>query len=852
MPKSKSKTSNKKKIKHRDRSERSRLCEGCSQKLDQESFHYCVCTGVKFCSVSCQQENPHEDCPGPPKTKIDFAEKLKGDDDWKKIGSMSQKQENVETVQKPSMAYIMSKGVRVVHSDLTASAYAKHADEGDTLGNQACAYLAASLYKHRILSEPKLIRTRNRRGGGTGGPTIVADNSASDNIPVLESQELAFKYFEKAAKLGHGLSMQSLAECFHEGIGCKENHRRGKQWLWRSCLHHSSGAIDLLDSRALIPLEANATSKMLDQARTHLGPGQTMSNGGPNLASLLFVLHNVMKKENYSLPPFAGTWATATVNNEPTERDEATELRTPLIGSKAIKEAMQKVDVLNSRGNHVEFAYCRRGTCKAATSQTYSHDSRQIDCQLFIVPPSPACDESVTVDDCKRWREEVKNLEYKFDYHKFSSAALYPFCVHCEKKGEQSGELMCLECEEEAVERLDAVSRGSVILSLEEALPHRGQAAIYRNKSDGSLKMETWKTYGGGEAEVVLATLAANGISAYCSPLFIAQDPNFFWPLIADHGCIRAALEFVAPHIKWDEKIGVVKQKICKQAPVMYGSRPGKCFRKCGNDFCTNLENYKSTKFSSCGSCRRRRYCSKECQDADWVVHRRECKKARPPGNNEGLHLESIQGDDAQIVDYKHEPGIYPGDDVVVHGLIAKPEYNGMVGVVGEKLETGRISLTLRSEKKVLTIKPENIYCIGVFCRSRRKKSRVFECAHGLEVCTECYFDFSTVNRLAKFKYSGEDITISFVINQVSEAYFSSVKGDDKDGVFEGVEGWPAECFGMEQHLKQRFVLKALLKTKNDLSVCAVVARAAFVTYGGLKNLHLRTNAHLEVVARKL
>lgn len=84
------------------------------------------------------------------------------------------------------------------------------------------------------------------------------------------------------------------------------------------------------------------------------------------------------------------------------------------------------------------------------------------------------------------------------------------------------------------------------------------------------------------------------------------------------------------------------------------------------------------------------------------MVHRRECKKSITSVNNEDLHPDSIQDDGAQILEYKHEPGLYPGDDVVVHGLIAKPEYNGMVGVVGEKLKTGKISLKLRLEKKVL------------------------------------------------------------------------------------------------------------------------------------------------------
>jgi hypothetical protein len=94
--------------------------------------------------------------------------------------------------------------------------------------------------------------------------------------------------------------------------------------------------------------------------------------------------------------------------------------------------------------------------------------------------------------------------------------------------------------------------------------------------------------------------VAASGLSPYVSPLFIAQDPNFYWPLITDHGCIRAALEFVAPYIDWDEKIGTVKGKVLEQVPAVDGSRHGKYLRRCGNSFCTNLEDYKANDFLFC------------------------------------------------------------------------------------------------------------------------------------------------------------------------------------------------------------------------------------------------------------
>jgi hypothetical protein len=126
---------------------------------------------------------------------------------------------------------------------------------------------------------------------------------------------LAFKYFEKAAKLGHGLAMQSLGCCFEEGVGCKENRRRCNQWLWRACLQHSIGAIELIDDKSVIPLEIGSNTGMMDGALRMLQPGQGMNLGGPNLASLLLVFHEVVQIEDYTLPAFAGKWASGTVNN---------------------------------------------------------------------------------------------------------------------------------------------------------------------------------------------------------------------------------------------------------------------------------------------------------------------------------------------------------------------------------------------------------------------------------------------------------------------------------------------------------------------------------------------------------
>ena len=66
-------------------------------------------------------------------------------------------------------------------------------------------------------------------------------------------------------------------------------------------------------------------------------------------------------------------------------------------------------------------------------------------------------------------------------------------------------------------------------------------------------------------------------------------------------------------------------------------------------------------------------------------------------------------------------------------------------------------------------------------------------------------------------------------------------------------EGFPPECYGMNHHIKERYILKALMETKVDeISLLAAVAKAAFVTYGGLKYPALRPTKNLETVAKML
>ena len=146
--------------------------------------------------------------------------------------------------------------------------------------------------------------------------------------------------------------------------------------------------------------------------------------------------------------------------------------------------------------------------------------------------------------------------------------------------------------------------------------------AIIR-RPDGTFYSESFKDYGRFEVEMVLAALIAlpEEISEiFAHPLFIAQDPNLYWPLIFDHGCLRAAMAHVAPHIDWLERLGPIIPPPLP-SPVVPGiTTPGTILRRCGNEACLRVEVDESqskkkargeTSMMKCGRCSRRVYCSK-------------------------------------------------------------------------------------------------------------------------------------------------------------------------------------------------------------------------------------------------
>jgi hypothetical protein len=72
-------------------------------------------------------------------------------------------------------------------------------------------------------------------------------------------------------------------------------------------------------------------------------------------------------------------------------------------------------------------------------------------------------------------------------------------------------------------------------------------------------------------------------------PLWVAQDPMFFWNIIAHFGSVRAAVESCAPQKKWDSIFGPRGTTPMKLPPIAADAFPPNV-RKCFISKCTAPE----------------------------------------------------------------------------------------------------------------------------------------------------------------------------------------------------------------------------------------------------------------------
>jgi hypothetical protein len=852
--------SNKKK---KTKSESAVTCAQCSTKVSFSSSIKCICTRVVFCSEACKglalAPSGRHSCTGPPDDVINVNQLLRDTGSEFRDPSLAQayNEEYRRTVTDPMNATLVRHGLwspGVSPQANNISENIRFADQGDV----AFAYLAGTRFRLRMMGDVSL------RGGN-----LVPNNTGQyQHLGVLETNELAFKYLSQAAEGNLALAMQSVAECYANGYGVRRNNRMCREWMWRASLLHSTGALPKLESMSLLPLELNAQCQMLESTLARYPPGQPVLMAGPNIGCLLAALYQPLSEQRYMLPAFASGAPTLRVGGRPCQ---GTTGAVAIFAADTLKKVVSGIDQLVRNGNGVTPMYGRRGVAKSATAQSYSAVSRPLDSILFVVPPAPGCDETPTDDEVMHWRAEAAAGSSEVNRYG-NPRNLEVTCVHNERG---SGD--CRQCIADARERLSAVSRGSVALALQETLDGRGFTAFFR-RADGTIKSESFKDYGRGEVECGLAALVASHVadchdSLIVHPLFVAQDPNLFWLLVLNHGCIRAALEHVAPHVDWDAKVGPVKAHL-EQAPIISEVWPGSVLRKCGNEICIKLErNGSKGTFSVCARCKRRHYCCQKCQKTDWTLHRRECIAAaegRKPTMDPAIPFMAVNDTDRSTKHDRRDSQPAVGEKVVIHSLVSKTELNGCCGVISGPLTHPSERYPVKiGGASIIAVKPTNFHRLAVFVveRKGKKKARKFECfEHGYEVCSNCSVDFSIVNHLSKLCFT-EAVLSRDTVERCAESHFASIIipssytdpggyfGDsDADGCCQGETdaAFPIECQGL-QSAEKRFILKALLESEDE-SLLVVATIAGMACFGGRSLSLTRPNTipHLEALVTVL
>ncbi|KAJ3043135.1 hypothetical protein HDV00_005751 [Rhizophlyctis rosea] len=438
-----------------------------------------------------------------------------------------------------------------------------------------------------------------RSAGVTEGDLVSAfgDMTLAHSRAAAESESRAFYWFRRAAEVGHIASMPSLAHRLKKGTGTPIDTRAARDWNARGMDLGCQISHDAFVEDSLLTREAAANAYYFKAApfskKAPISPKLPMLN--PHLHGLLLAVGGEKMQEEKFQSLFY--------------RKHCLELE------RLLEEAKGTVSVGPVK---LEFVACRAGSIKDHTDAAFTKGppAQSSDSLTYRIGSFRGFSELVLYNDetyQRRWRN-----------------AMPPYLNLCSHISDHKPISSCALCLLDAKHRLLAISFGQYAMSTRETHPGCTYEVVWVNLTNGQAKRETFKGYCRKEVEFVLRELRRFGWG-YLHPYHIAMDPNLLWPIVYYYGSVRAAIEVIAPEVGWEAELGPVTMVGRHDMPRPEGEgvflfgpeHEGQSFTRCAASGCGKLEVDK--KFSLCGKCKRRRYCSRECQVGDWSSHKREC-----------------------------------------------------------------------------------------------------------------------------------------------------------------------------------------------------------------------------------
>jgi hypothetical protein len=580
------------------KAERQLLCASCNTRIGDKRIE-CLCRQVTFCSPTCREQG-HPGCTGP-RSQPEM-QRLNG-----------------------SHVADLQRQMRAMH--MQNQTPKPEADEINTMCEETCrAATAASKAQgltvrqlaeqgHPECSSMHACSLGTRMTLMAGGVTLYG---GSLNKSKQRTDEMSLEFHTVAAKAGIKLSMLILGDKIYACNAGVSSWRRAMDW-WHAAaeLGVKTASIRLYTRNCSLSVDMRAIPRgITNRIDRDPDPSKYVNIpfvcGSPNLASMLRAC--------------SPEWCAAR------GRQEA-----PLLGAAPdgpLAEVQIILQQIAERYPGCQEAirgglYARRGAMGSATAKANQNarKARHIQNVCFTVGCVPS------LNDCD---ERIEDWEF--------TPPMKIICIHSEARKEDVSDNIgrpCPECLIVAKERLWATMNGVYAVSNTEPLDSQGRLVLYA-KQDGSIARDTFKEYSKPEIIAVLVGLTASEHDAVVQPMFIAQDPNLFWPVVSYFGSIRAGFVAARPKTisrpKWQKRVGLPKIK-SKRPPastddvelnrlsrlsIDFLAHQGQKLYLCGCKGCNSLLPV----LKICSKCNTRGYCSPDCQKADWKAHKLECQSS--------------------------------------------------------------------------------------------------------------------------------------------------------------------------------------------------------------------------------